>query len=112
MDRREFTSRALMAMLAGVTVTLTGCGSENPAAPEVPPSVKLGTVANNHGHVVVVTSAQQLAGGNITLNIQGDSSHDHTLELTAAEVSRIRAGERVAKDSVLSRGHVHTVVFN
>ena len=112
LDRREFTSRALMAMLAGVTVTMTGCGSESAVAPTPPPNVKIGTVVNNHGHEVVISSAQQLAGGAVTLNIQGTSSHDHVLELTAAEVAAIRNGTRLEKDSVTSRGHVHTVVFN
>ena len=101
-----------MAMLAGVTVTMTGCGSESLVAPEAPPSVKLGTVGNNHGHAVLITSAQQLAGGAVSLSIQGDSSHDHTLELTAAEVATIRAGQRLEKNCVLSRGHMHSVAFN
>lgn len=101
-----------MALFAGVTVTMTGCGSENPAAATPPPNVKIGTVNSNHGHEVVISSAQQMAGGAVTLNIQGTSSHDHVLELTAAEVVAIRSGTRVAKDSVTSRSHVHTVVFN
>jgi hypothetical protein len=112
MDRREFTSRALMAMLAGVTVTITGCGSDNGVAPTAAPGVKLGTISNNHGHEVVLTSAQQLAGGNVTLTFLGDSTHSHTLELTAAEVATIRDGVRVEKGCLMARNHMHTVAFN
>lgn len=111
-DRREFTGRALMALLAGVTVTITGCGSDNLAVPSPPVTDKTGAVANNHGHVVTITAAQQTAGGSVTLTIQGTGSHDHLLVLTAAEVSTIRAGMRLDKDCELSRNHFHTISFN
>lgn len=112
MNRREFTGRALMAMLAGVTVTVAGCGSDNGAGPSFPVSDRTGVVDTNHGHLVTITSAQQTAGGNVVLNIQGTSSHDHVLELTAVEVVRIRAGMRITKSSAMGRNHVHTVTFN
>ena len=111
-DRREFTGRALMAMLAGVTVTITGCGSDNGAEPSPPVTDREGVVANNHGHVVAITAAQQWAGGNVTLTIQGTASHDHMLELTAAEVVTIRTGARLEKACATTRNHVHTITFN
>ena len=102
-----------MAMLAGVTVTITGCGSGEPfVTPDPPLTDRTAAVTNNHGHVVTITSAQQKAGGNVTLNIQGTGSHDHVLELTAAEVSTIRVGAKVQKDCGMSRSHVHTITFN
>jgi hypothetical protein len=112
MDRREFTGKALLAMLAGVTVTIAGCGSEGPAAPSAPLTDKTGVVENNHGHAATITSAQQAAGGGATLNIQGTSSHDHVLELTAAEVTRVRFGLQVVKQCGMSRNHMHTITFN
>ena len=111
MDRREFTGRALMALFAGVTVTI-GCGSENGAAPSPPVTDKTGVIANNHGHQATITSAQQTAGGGVTLNIQGTGSHDHVLVLTAAEVEWIRGGLQMAKDCEMTRNHVHTISFN
>jgi hypothetical protein len=111
-DRREFTGRALLAMLAGVTVTISGCGSENGAAPSPPVADKAGVVASNHGHATIITAAQQTAGGSVVLNIQGSSGHDHVLVLTAAEVESIRRGLPVAKDCEMNRSHVHTVSFN
>lgn len=111
MDRREFTSKALLAMLAGVTVTMTtGCGS--PSAPTLATADSTGAVGNNHGHAVTISAAQLNEGGGVTLNIQGTSSHDHVLELTALEVVRIRAGIQVVKDCGMMRSHVHTVTFN
>ena len=111
MDRREFTGRALLAMLAGVTVTITGCGSESPSEP-APAIDRTGNIQNNHGHVATITSAQQKAGGVVLLNIQGTSSHDHVLELTAAEVMTIRFGQQVVKGCATNRNHMHTITFN
>jgi hypothetical protein len=110
-DRREFTGRALLAMLAGVTVTITGC-SESPVAPEPAASDKTGAIANNHGHVATITAAQQTAGGSVTLSIQGTSSHNHELILTAAEVKTIRFGLQVVKGCEMNRNHMHTITFN
>ena len=110
MDRREFTGKALLAMLAGVTVTITGCS--NPAEPEPPPTDKSGVIENNHGHVATITSAQLTSGGAVILNIQGTASHDHVLELTAAEVTRIRWGASLSKSCAMYRTHMHTITFN
>ena len=111
MDRREFTNKALLAMLAGVTVTMTGCSSD-PLEPTAVASDKTGSIANNHGHAVSITAAQQLAGGGVSLNIQGTSSHPHVLELTALEVVRIRAGYQIVKGCATERNHSHMITFN
>jgi hypothetical protein len=111
-DRRAFTGKALLAMLAGVTVTITGCGEGNGAAPSPPVTDKTGVILNNHGHVATITSAQQTAGGGVTLDIQGSSSHNHVLVLTASEVEWIRGGLQMAKDCEMGRNHVHTISFN
>ena len=46
LTRREFTVQSALAMLAGVTITISGCGSEdNPTpAPSPTPTDKTGTV--------------------------------------------------------------------
>jgi hypothetical protein len=99
-------------MLAGVTVTITGCGSDGGTAPTPPATDKTGLIAGNHGHAATVTAAQQTAGGAVAISIQGTASHDHTLELTEAEIMRVRFGVQVVKDCVMSRNHVHTITFN
>src|SRR5688572_20902010 len=102
-DRRRFTVEMAMALLGGAAITI-GCGGgaspSSPApvptpTPSGPPPV-VGAIADNHGHVATLSGAQLLAGGGLTLNIQG-AAHPHTLTLTSDEVVRIRAGERVAK---------------
>jgi hypothetical protein len=111
MDRREFTGKALLAMLAGVTVTITGCGSDSPTD-AAPLTDKSGTIENNHGHVATITSAQQKSGGAVTLSIQGTASHNHELVLTAGEVTAIRFGQRLVKGCESNRNHMHQITFN
>ena len=110
--RREFTRRSALAALAGVAVTISGCAGEGPTEPTYTDAT--GTIANNHGHAAVITSAQLSAGATILLEIQGTGSHPHTVELTASDVRAIRQGQRVSKESAPSPSgsHAHTVTFN
>jgi hypothetical protein len=115
LDRREFTLAAAMAVLAGVAITVSGCGSDSksPTAPSPTPpaSDKVGAISSNHGHSATITSAQFSAGA-LTLNIQGTSAHPHTVTLAASDITAIAANQRVTKDSSTDSGHSHTVTFN
>jgi hypothetical protein len=115
LDRREFTSQAVLALLSGVAITITGCGTDNPAAPRVPPAPPVtdvtGVIANNHGHVAVITAAQQTGGAAVSVDLRGASSHTHQVELSLNDVLSIRAGAQVVKQST-GTGHTHTVTFN
>ena len=62
--------------------------------------------------MATITAAQQTAGGAVTLSIQGTSSHDHVLELTASEVSGSGPGCRSPSNCAMTRNHVHTITFN
>ena len=114
--RREFTIASVMAMLSGVVITISGCGSNTPSTPSTPAASPVsdvtGTISANHGHSAVVRSAQLMAGNAVSLDIQGTASHTHTVELSASEIVQIRGGTRVAKDSTNNSGHNHTVTFN
>ena len=113
LDRREFTLAAILAMLSGVTITISGCGgSSSPGAPNPTSSGdKMGQISANHGHTVVITGAQLTAGGAVTLSLLG-GGHTHEVDLSAGEVVQIRDGQRVAKESSSSSSHSHTVTFN
>ncbi len=125
LDRRQFTLAAALAALSGVVITISeaGCGSDSPTGGTGTPSPsptptpapvqdKMGVVSNNHGHVAVVTGAQLTAGGAVQLNIQGTASHPHTVEITAADITAIKANQQVAKSSSTDNSHNHTVTFN
>jgi hypothetical protein len=114
-DRREFTIASIMAMLSGVTIMISGCGSGTPASPGTPgPSGGdvAGTISDNHGHTAFVTGAQLTAGNAVSLNIQGAATHSHTVELTAPEIVQIRGGTRVTKTSTTGDAHTHIVTFH
>jgi hypothetical protein len=113
MDRREFSLEATRALLGGAVLVLTGCGEKSlPTAASSPPLTDaVGVVDPNHGHTAVITVAQLNAGGDVEVEIQGTSSHNHTVTLTALEVEGVLGGKRVTKESTGSR-HTHTVTFN
>lgn len=133
LERRRITALAALALL-GCTITLTGCagGSGSPAAPSAtpaptPPAASTcpangacGSVSANHSlrHIAVITAAQLGAGSALSLDIQGDAFHSHTLTLTGTQVIQIAGGARVSQDSSRdthsdgSGPHSHTVTFN
>jgi hypothetical protein len=111
--RRDFSSVALMALLAGVTVTVTSCG-DSPTQPE---NGANGSIAGNHGHSAVITDAELDAGNGVTLNIQGSADHPHTVVVTMQEVGQIAGGQRISKTSsseasASTTTHNHVVTFN
>lgn len=122
LGRREFTVASVMALLSGVTITLSGCGGGgSPSSPSPtggsggPPTSsgdRTASISANHGHTAVVTGAMITAGAAVSLNIRGSSDHPHTVALSASEIQQIGAGQRVAKNSSTDGGHDHTVTFN
>ena len=120
LTRREFTVESALAMLAGVTITISGCGGDDNATPEptpMPPPAatgKTGVVGTTNGHTHTgadITAAQLTAGNAITLTLTG-SGHTHTVTLSQSELAQISAGTRVQKDSSNDNAHMHTVTFN
>ena len=78
LNRREFTAQSALALLSGVTITVSACGgsSSNPSSPTPTPvpnpgpvvSNVNGIVGTNHGHSAVITDAELAAGQALTLN--------------------------------------------
>jgi hypothetical protein len=124
LDRRTFNAAWAYALLGGAAITISGCGSNSsPTAPESPSTSappppapattdKTGDISGNHGHVATIVAADLTAGNMLSLSIRGTAAHNHTVDLTAAEVVSIRGGTRVAKPSSTDNGHSHTVTFN
>jgi hypothetical protein len=114
LTRREFTVESALAMLAGVAITITGCG-DDPAAPSPPATDRTGTVSTDANHThggATVTAAQFTAGSPITLTLTNVGNHIHTVALSQAELTQISAGTRVQKTSSSDNAHTHTVTFN
>ena len=117
-SRREFTRESVLAMLAGVAITISGCGSnDSPTAPSQGAGGSTtqdvsGTVSANHGHIATVTAAQITAAGAVSLDIMGQATHPHTVSLTASQMQQIGSRQRVVVTSSTDAGHEHTVTFN
>ena len=113
--RREFTLEAALAILAGcvITVTETACGSSSTTTPTpvTPVADVNGVVAANHGHIAVITGAQITAGGALSLNIQGTSSHNHTVAVSQADLTTLKNRQTVTSTSSTDASHSHTVTF-
>ena len=116
LTRREFTVESALAMLAGVTITITGCGGDdNPTTNPTPPATdKTATVSTDagHSHAAVVTAAQLTGGNAISVTLTGQATHTHTVALSQAELTQISANTRVQKTSSNDNAHTHTVTFN
>jgi hypothetical protein len=122
MLRREFTEKSIMALVAGVAISITGCDDDGPSSASPQPSGGpqpgtgagdvSGSISANHGHVATVTAAQITARNSVVLDIRGTADHTHSVELSAEEVSQIGSGQRVSAVSAMEDGHDHTVTFN
>jgi hypothetical protein len=116
LTRREFTVEAALAILAGVTITIGGCGSDSPTSPSPSPPTssgdRPGTISANHGHTATIVAAQLTAGNAISLDIRGQATHPHTVAISQAEMAQIAGNQRVSKESTTEEGHSHTVTFN
>jgi hypothetical protein len=112
LTRREFTLESALAILSAATITISCGDDDKPSTAPTTATDKNGTVSANHGHVAVITAAQLTSPTTISLNIQGQATHAHTVDLTAAEVSSIGANVQVAKVSSTDNAHNHTVTFN
>jgi hypothetical protein len=116
-DRRTFARHSILAMLAGVTITISACGDDSSPTSPGPSGGRTGSVSANHGHSAVITGAQLTAGGAVVLNIRGSATHPHAVELSAAEIGQVAAGQRVSKVSSTDNSpdagrHSHVVTFN
>jgi hypothetical protein len=113
LSRREFTLETVLAILGAATITIAGCGDDDPGAgPSPQPGDKEGSVSANHGHRAIIVAAQLNAALAVTLDLRAQATHNHTVQLSQAEVVSIAANTRVIKTSSTDDGHNHEVTFN
>ena len=118
LDRREFTTEALMLALSGVAITVSGCAagsspsSPNPTGGGGTAGDKTGLVSANHGHRASVTSAMLVTGNMVQLDIRGSADHTHEVTLTTDAIQAIKGGRPVVTSSTNTSAHAHSVTFN
>jgi hypothetical protein len=120
LTRRKLTLAAVLAVLSGVTITITGCGgggSDSPSGPSgggggggTADGVN-GTISANHGHTAFISNAQLTGTSSVSLDISGSAGHSHAVSLTAAQLANINGGQSVSVESSPGDGHTHIVTF-
>ena len=112
LTRRAFTLEAALAILAGCVITVSdACGGSNTAPTATPPADITGNVAANHGHVAVITGAMITADNAVSLDIQGQATHPHTLAVSQGDLTNLKNRQPVSITSSTNSGHSHVVTF-
>ena len=87
LSRREFTVEWALAILAGATITVTGCGDDDdPGTGPSGQGDEVGSISANHGHAVTISAAQITAGGAVTTELTVGNGHTHSISLPPAQV--------------------------
>ena len=112
LTRREFNLQWAVAILIAATIAV-GCG-ENAGSPTTPtqPGDVLGSISANHGHIAILHASDFNSTRAIAVDIRGNATHPHLIELTVSQLTTISSGGRVSVVSSLDDGHSHTVTFN
>jgi hypothetical protein len=118
-------SRRLVLESLSVAVVLSGCGgggddtpapapAPTPPSPSPPSAQSCGAtvIVSNHGHSLTIPTADLDSTTDKTYDIQGQSTHNHTVTLTPAQLAQIKAGTAVTLDSSLGASHTHAVTLN
>lgn len=114
--RRTFTAETALTMLAGVAITISGCGDDEGSGgvgPSPQPGSRQGAVSSSagHTHTAEITAAQLTAGNAVSVELRG-GDHTHTVAISQGELTQISGGTRVQKESSNNQAHTHTVTFN
>lgn len=99
-----------------ITLTQAGCedglssGGSTSVPVNIPTSDKPGSIANNHGHSVVLTAADQDSAMDVALRLTG-GGHGHLLYLYGDQVLAVATGGVAQATSLMVIGHDHLVTF-
>jgi len=121
MERRQFLASGIKIALAAICLPefLSACGTSDTAAAAAAPvsggnCASNGTtvsIAGNHGHVLVVSKADILAGADKTYDITGSAGHSHSVTVTAADFTNLAANQGITELSTTT-GHNHSITVN
>ena len=112
LTRREFTLEWALAVLSAATITISCSGDDGPGTGPTNSGDRSGVVSANHGHVAIVTAAQITSANTVAVDIRGNATHPHLIELTSSQLTTVGSGGRVSVVSSMDDAHNHTVTFN
>jgi hypothetical protein len=114
LTRKEFLESLMTAATgAAGAALLVACGSSN-NSPDAAPGNCLadGTnvqIAGNHGHVLVVSKADIMAGAAINYDITGTATHTHHVTISAANFTSLTGNMNVTTVSTTDSNHSHNI---
>lgn len=114
MKRRDFVRVVGGVVVAGAAAgAVAGCGGDDGGGGN-PDSGgggdNCGTqISGNHGHSLQVPMDDVEAGAERTYSIQGSSTHDHEITVSAAQFADLAAGTPVTVTSTSGDAHTHMV---
>ena len=110
LTRRDFTLESALAILSAATITITGCGDDDPdgLAP-VPGQGEVGTISANHGHTVSTHVRANHGRRALTVSpSRAGHTHPHFISHRGADAA-IGQNQQVSVISSTDDGHNHTV---
>jgi threonine synthase len=118
LTRKEFLS-SMVSTVVGVAgaAVLVACSDNAPSVDAAAANcLANGTtvaIGSNHGHTLVVTKDEVNAGVEKAYEIQGTSTHPHTVTVTAALFTMLKNNTSVTATSTSngSPAHTHTITI-
>ena len=113
----SMTRKTFCGALAGSTVALLfqGCGGGGSDAPAPAPAPGAAgcsdMIAANHGHTLVIATADLDSATEKAYNIQGAAVHNHTVTLSVAQLRALKAGTTDNVTSSTTAAHEHAVTI-
>lgn len=110
------TRKTFCGALAGSSVALLfqGCGGggESPASAPAPGGAGCSDmIAANHGHTLVIATADLDSATDKVYDIQGGATHSHSVTLSVAQLRALKAGTTVNVTSSTALAHDHGVTI-
>jgi hypothetical protein len=109
MNRRSFINSMAIGATSLAFFTKVAQAQTVPPVPQaIPVSITM-DISNNHGHHGVISYESVIIGNQLTIDIQGDSGHPHTLILTEDDLKVLRQKLVVDVKSSVDANHAHMV---
>ena len=68
-------------------------------------------IVENHSHELTVTAEEVAAAVEVTYDIEGGGTHNHTVTVSAADFTALAAGETVMIESSMGT-HLHAITLS
>jgi hypothetical protein len=113
----DTTRKVFLRQVAGGVwlLALGGCGgggSGYGGATTVTPSSSSGciaAIADNHGHVLSIPTADLDSAVDKSYSIQGSADHTHQVNFSAAQLAQLKAGKAVVVTTSVTLDHSHMI---